>query len=345
MKKRIKIVATTLALALFSFNSVNAQDVKSQTEIIKTLKKGKYKIKASSYSYSGEMEIMNVEADKSKPSGNFEVYLEMFPDDESGEGKTRYYYRDNLAFPATYVWNSYAGMSKVRRRAGYVLNTSRNTGEERLIVLDKYIFVIQDWKNKDEYYGITVLDRVAAPEKKKKKKKKGGFGGFFKALKEGVKTASSGGGGKDIIEKLKKEVLQPYLDKAFAKQEQEKKKAKNIALQKQEDELRKKVKKADRDYVKFYNDSLSNTPEYKRIDAHRAKLKAGSVTVYNKSGRTLWVGHDPTSFISHEVRDGSSYQLQHCYNPVYYYYSEGTGKTGTKVCNANAHCGGSVTIN
>lgn len=353
MKKTFKIVV--VALALFSFSNVKAQEVKSQSEIIKTLNKGKYRIitSSSSLGYSGDMNIVDISADKNQPDKHFELAIEKFPDEEDeGDRRRETYFRDNLAFPATYIKNYYVGMKRIRQKVGYALNRGRDVGDDRLVVVGNYIFLIKDWNSKDEYWLYTILEDTSSEGEKKgkekKKKKKKGFGGFFKALKEGIKAASSGGGDAKL-KKLKEEVLQPYLDKAFEKQEKEYanwiKKPKNAKLKKHLDGLYKKIKQAERDYVKRYNDSLSKTPKYKRIDAHRARManmKSDRVTIRNTIGRTIYVyeeGSRNTTAVYNNGRGTFS-----CEKVLYYTFSSKSATGNGVRITSGGKCGGDIHV-
>ena len=173
------------------------------------------------------------------------------------------------------------------------------------------------------------------------KKKKKGFGGFIKAMKEG---ATAGGG--SSTEKLKTEVLQPYLEKAFAKQKAYYatwiKKPENAKTKKHLDDVAALMKKA----MKKYNDDIFNSPEYQRMLAFNKWYNNNKVmTAHNKTGRTIWVGSSKEAFMTTKISAGGSSSSVSCDKDMYYYYSDSKGSQGRKFYTKNSSCGGSVTIN
>lgn len=270
MNNSMKIVM--LATMLLSFGNIKAQKVKNQSEIIKAnFKTGEYKVIASLSPTVHMGKVMNFEKiipDKSKPEDNLQVIVQLYPESRSNyekEKRTKFF-ADKEIFPVSYISTNYEGNRKLQEQNGYVVR--RSGGEDRFVFVKNYVFYLEEWKSKDDYYLRTILSYDGKEEgtvtKKKKKKKKKSFGGFFKALKTGIKTGSSGGGGsKAKIEKLKKEVLQPYLDAATAIQTKMQSSPEALKAKRKAASINKKMNKA----IDNYN----------------------NVVYVNKTGRTIYI--------------------------------------------------------
>ncbi|GAB5565846.1 MAG: hypothetical protein Wins2KO_29090 [Winogradskyella sp.] len=339
-----------IAFILLSFNS-NAQDVKNQSEIIRNnVSKGDYKIVADLYnSHRGVANISDIKFDKNQPNMHFEVTIKKYPNHarESDRNAIHQYFPDHIAFPVTYISSAYEGNKKLQEKVGYVVREGRSVGDDRIVFIDNYLFMLQNWKSKDDYEIRWILmapkaengDNTEENVKPKKKKK-----GFFKSLKDKVKKAKSGAGSVSI-EKMKAEVLQPYLDKATKKQQDFYqtwiKKSENKKTKKYLDDKRALMTKA----IKQYNDDIFNSPEYQRMLAYQKWIDNNiNVTVYNKSDRTVWVGSSSSAFITSKIEAGGS-STQTCTSDLYYYYSDTKGSKGYKFYTANSACGSTATIN
>lgn len=344
-----KLKPITIVLFLLSI-CLQAQDVKNQSEIIRSkVSKGDYRIVADLYnSHSGVVNISEINYSKNQPNEHFEILLKKYPNHarESDRNATQQYFPDNIAFPVTYYASTYEGNKKLQKAVGYVVREGRNVGDDRIAFVGDYLFMLQNWKNKDSYEVRWVLKipkvEEEKPEDKTKTKKK--KKGFFKSLKNNIKNAKSIGGGVSI-EKVKAEVLQPYLDEATKKQKLYYaswiKKSENTKTKKYIDDKRAMMKKA----MKQYNDDIFNSPEYQRMLAYHKWLDGNvNFTVYNKSGRTVWVGSTATAFITSEVPSGGE-STQTCTSDMYYYLSDSKGAKGYKFYTANSACGSSATIN
>ncbi|MDG4714677.1 hypothetical protein [Winogradskyella marincola] len=333
--------------------SAQAQEVKNQSEIIRNnVSKGEYRIVADLYkSHSGVMEITDVQFDKNQPNDHFEIVLKQYPNHatESTRNETSQYFPDNIAFPVTYVNSVYEGNKKLQEKVGYVVREGRSVGRDRIVFIDDYMFFLQKWESKDDYEIRFVLKAPkikketteSEPGKKKKKKKKGGF---LKSIKSKMRSSKSIGGSVDI-DKVKTEVLQPYLDEATKKQETYYKQwianSENAKTKKYIDDKRAMMDKA----MKQYNDDIFNSPEYQRMLAYQKWLKNNvNVTVANKKGSTIWVGSSKEAFITHEIPSGGQ-STQTCTTDLYYYYSDAKGSPGHKFYSADSNCGRTVTIN
>lgn len=112
---------------------------------------------------------------------------------EGEETSTNSYYPDEEAFPATYVWGRY-NTETCMRGWDYI----ERRGEDRMVVLDEWVYILEKWENKDSY-------RI------KKCFKKGELSGF-------KLTKKAFGAAKEMENAKHKETLQKYLDEAFKKQ-------------------------------------------------------------------------------------------------------------------------------
>lgn len=342
--KTIKLFTICMLLVTVA---MQGQDVKNQSEIIRSnVSKGDYKIIADKYMrHGGVMTITNIEADKSRPNDHFEISFKKYPNDatESTRNEVIKLFADNTSFPVTYMHSNYEGNAKLQKAVGYLVQESKYK-TDRFVFIDNYLFFLTEWKNKDDYSVRYILENPDAKketaENKSKKKKKGGF---FKKLKQGIKNASTGS--KEKIEKLKAEVLQPYLDKATTKRKsnysQWVKVPKNEKLENHIADSRVLMKKA----MEKYNDDILKSPEYQRMLAyHRWMNNNINVTVKNNSGRTLWVGSGKTAFITTKIESGGS-SVQTCTTDMYFYYSDAKGTPGKKFYTGDSACGSTATIN
>lgn len=342
-----KLKPITLVFFLLSI-CLNAQYVKNQSEIIRSkVSKGDYKIVADVYnSHRGVVNISDIKYDKNQPNQHFEILLRKYPNHarESDRNATHQYFPDNIAFPVTYYSSYYEGNKKLQDKVGYVIRNGRNVGEDRIVFINDYLFMLQNWKNKDDYEVRWVLKapkkEVPSPTKIKPQKKKNRF---FKSLKNKFKNAKVGSS--VSIETVKKDILQPYLDEATKKQKvyysEWIKKSENIKTKKYIDDKRSMMEKA----IKKYNDDIFNSPEYQRMLAYHKWLDSNvNFTVYNKSDRTVWVGSTATAFITSEVPSGGK-STQTCTSDMYYYLSDAKGSKGYKFYTAKSACGASATVN
>ena len=251
---------------LFTIYS-QAQEVKNQSEIIKeNFEAGSYKIIATT-SLGKTVNFQEISPDKSKPKDNLKLLVQLKPESvtDSEREKRTTFFADKEIFPATYINTSYEGNKKMQEQNGYVVRRGKYAGETRLVFVKDYIFYLTYWTDKDNYTLAAILSNgVKGNEDSAKEKKKKKMGGFFKALKEGIKTGSTNTGRSNPkMEKLKIEVLQPYLDAA-------------TAIQKKM-ESSPEALKAKRDAAAI-NEKMN-----KSIDSYN------NVVYVNKTGRTIYI--------------------------------------------------------
>lgn len=355
-----KTVLTFLVLLMGV--TINAQEVKNQTEHIKSLPVGKY-LTYDLKSKNGknywvpirlEAELASVEFEK-----NFKEhkYLNLKVGN-SMHDKPETYLPDNMAFPATLAKITYEGNTKLQKKVGYVPREIKNDRTKRYVVLDGVIFCLHNEFNpeKPETYKpwrLYVSESYAKNDKakgdtKKKKKKKTSFFGKLTSLSS-VSASSD-----PIQAKLNKEdalaKVKNYLTKAFAKQKEVFPKWKNEPKNKlrlENLEIRKKLMaKAMYDY----NEAYRNSDEYKRILENQKYWKKydaeNEVTITNNMGRDIYIYEDGSMNGSRLDNGGS--RAYNCKKTYRYTFSGNSGSrggnSGTIAYSANSSCGGKITV-
>lgn len=331
-------------ILILSF-SMQAQKVKHQSEIIRArASKGDYHIIADLYnSHRGVVNISEIKKDRNQPDEHFELFLRKYPNHPKASNRKviHQYFPDHIAFPVTYLASTFEGNKKLQEAVGYVVREGRSVGNDRIVFVEDYMFMLQNWKNKNQYEIRWVL-KAAQVNAKVSTSKTRNKKGFFGALKNKLKKETSMNGGD--INSLKKEILQPYLDKATEQQENYYanwiKNPENAKTKKYIDDQRMMMEKA----IRQYNDDIYNSPEYQRMLAYRRWLDNNiNMIVHNKSGRTLWIGSSSEAFITQKISSGES-ATHTCTSDLYYYLSDTKRTKGTKFYQSESACGASVII-
>lgn len=204
MKYLFSIVFTVVILGLVAFKT--KEEVKSQSEHIKNFEPATYTAYLTAQNgdkYAGGIEesafgIKEILPEKNQPNDHFQVMI--------GFGKTATsdaysYLPDNPAFPITYMQEVYEGNAKMQSEKGYVMRNNPLSRKKRIVFLDDLIYVIEDWKDKDNYKLKYVLEKGNPPS---------GLKAMKVVLQSPKKMAA--------LEPHKK--LQAYLDAAYAKQQE-----------------------------------------------------------------------------------------------------------------------------
>lgn len=184
---------------------------------------------------------------------------------QEADNKTDSYYPDEEAFPMTYVYGRLNTESCMR---GW--NYIERNSENRLVVLDEWVYILEKWESKDSY-------RI------KKCFKKGEMAGF--AL-----TKKAFGAAKEMEKANHKEALQKYLDEAYKKQ------LELLPAWKEKNQAKIDQRIAAKTRYRFTIDSVNgrywSTDEGKRVKA-RLDKKAGqaNVTLVNDLGFDLLLCH------------------------------------------------------
>lgn len=345
MKHIFNIAAVTL-VATLSVGAAQAAGVSNQTDIIKSkLTVGDYQALSGS---SAVQRIAEIQPDKAQLYGHLHIVVQPYPNDPSDQTRnTRVdYFADNVAFPVTYRRTVYEGNAKLQEKVGYTLRRGPSVNKRRLVVVDDYVFLLREWKNKDDYKVGAVLkigsDNTIGSRSSTTGLKKG-VGRFLGALAKSmgqVVAGKTGGGGN--IANLKNTVLQPYLDQATAQQQHYyaawKKKRANAKHLKYLDDM----DAAMADGMRNYNRKIYNSPAHQRMLAHRKWMaKNVDVEVQNNTGSTVWVGSQDSPYYS-GIPSGTS-STRDCTNDLYVHYSQGS-KSGTKFYSARSACGSKVSI-
>lgn len=350
MTYSIKTIATITLTAALSTGAAHA-DVKHQTDIIKErLSVGDYGTIAGGS--SGFERISEILPDKAQSYGNLHVIVQPYPSSasESSRNTEVNYFADNVAFPVTYRQTVYEGNAKLQKKIGYTLRRDQSVNHRRMVVVDDYIFFLDNWKNKDDYTLKTVLkigsdNTIGSKSATTGLSKSSGFGGFLGALTKSMGQVAAGDlDGSGEIQKLKTTVLQPYLNQATAQQKS------YLATWKQNPANAKHLQYlADMEIamdegMKNYNQEIYNSPAHQRMLAHhRWMAKNVDMKVYNKKGIDIWIGTSEDAFITTKVDAGSD-AVGECNEDSYYYFSDKRGTPGTKFNSEGDNCGGSVTI-
>jgi hypothetical protein len=211
-----------------------------------------------------------------------ENFKEIVIKTEESTSKGDSYYPDEEAFPATYV-KGRLNTEAVMRGWDYM----EMEEEQRIVVLDEWVYLLSNWKNKDDY-------------KIEKAFKKGELSGL-KLIKAQM------GAAKEMEKANHKETLQKYLDEAFKKQSEllPAWKAKNKA--KIDKRIAAKVRY--RFTIDSVNGAYWNTDEGKRVKA-RLNKKAGQakVTLVNDLGIDVLLCHGQG--VSTRLKPGEKKQFE-----------------------------------
>jgi len=346
--------------AFFTFQmQVMAQDILSQSEEVKNMKIGEYKVyrvipqangKPTFESFDYVDEITEKKPEKNFPNQHIQVLGKL-------QNKKASFLPDNWAFPATYIQKGYEGNKKMQEDFGYIPQKihKNDNHEERVVYLNGWIFNLSDWNSKDDYTLWTVSipklsdeEREALKEKQKTEgptagTKKKGLQAKLLALQESAMSPEF----RELKNTNVTQMLQNYLDAAFAKQKIEYaawiRNSDNAKFIENVDLIRETMAK----FYKKDREEYLKSDEYKRIMANNARAdraRANStVTIKNESGGTICV---TTGGSSRTIGPGGSSSFS-CSGDVYYGQMSGNTCSTTKgslIVGANSSCGQTVTV-
>jgi hypothetical protein len=235
------------------------------------------------------------------------------------------YFPDNSVFPCTYVRGR---LQTHKAMVGYK-NINFNK-EDRIVILDEWIYVLSKWKDKDHY----VIDRCL---------KKGEL--------KGMKLMKAAMGSKKEMENAKHvETLQKYLDEAYKKQ------AEMLVTtdgRKKNEEYESALAAGEKRWS-FVIDSINggywNSPEGKAMAARNKKnseANAGGgnkITIKNTGSKELHLYSDGGS---QHISAGASKTFK-C-NDKIYYCTKGSDNTwnvkGAMVAGRSDDCGKTINVN
>lgn len=188
-----------------------------------------------------------------------------------------------------------------------------------------------------------VLKRKAITPMKKPKEKKDFFR-KFKKLRVGGKISSE----KEYLNKINlKKMVDDYDKYMTVKQQSYQLNVKD----KSEIAKIKGFRKSKKDYIKRYNDSVYNTPEYQKMLTHQKRMRAMDskkskqiVTIINNTGKTIYVFEEGSR---NSIRLGNSYSRSFPCNKNGYYSTVSNSNingNGRLFYKANSSCSSTVTI-
>lgn len=347
-----------MLLTFLALTKVSAQEVKNQTEEIKSLKKGKYLLyyitkdkKTGKYSYSSsdsDIELTQVLREKNFPE---HTYLEI----KKKDGSAEYHLPDNMAFPITLAQIYYEGNAKQQKEVGYVPYKIRPGRTHRKVVHQGIIYNYTSdfyYDSPESYipYSLYVPESYGKENggkkpKKKKKKKKSFFSQLASLGDEKTYASLIHHTEKELYKKHPVDNVIAYLKKAVPKQKQEYKRwISKPSNKKRIDDVEKKrdlMYKA----INNYNEALKQTPEWKRIQENNrladAAAKRNNTTIQNNTGRDIYV-YQKGSYNSARINAGSSRTFS-C-NETYYYTFSGNSKWSAGAKISGTSCGGTATV-
>lgn len=345
-------------LVLLAVTTMSSQEVKNQTEHIKSLKTGKYLFyyiekdkNTGKYSYrksSSGTELSQVLREKNFPE---HTYLEF----KGSSGSSIYYLPDNMAFPITLANIYYEGNPKMRKEIGYVPYEIRPGRTNRRVVYDGIIYDYNsDFYHDDpesyvpfslyvhESYGKENEDNNP---KKKKKKKKSFFGQLANLGNPSTYASLEHYSQKELRKQNPVEKVIEYLKKAVPKQKQEYKKWISKPANKLRIDNLEKTRDLMYKAINNYNDALKQTPEWKRIQENNRRANAAAqrnnTTIQNNTGKDIYI-YEEGSNNGSRINAGSSGTFG-C-NTTYYYSFSGNAswRQGNRV--SGTSCGATATV-
>jgi len=323
---------TLIIISVISFLT-NAQNIQQQSEAFKGITESDYVAflaHKNGDKYIGGIDDKTYRIVSVKPEPNFpEQHALVSMINGRSDDKTQIYMPDDYAFPITYVANIYEGNSKMQKAIGYAPRQNPYVIKDRIVILDNYIYVITDWKDKDNYKLKAVLEAGKTPS-------------GFKKMKLVMKSP------KKMKELNPHKKLADYLNSAYALKES--KKAEWLANSENKTNYEKVelvhnlVLKA----MKKQNDDYMKSDEYKRIQEVNQYIenrdKREKVTLVNNIGKDVYLYKEGSR---NATRLSNSYSTKvDCDTNYYYTFSSNSNVNGNGVrCyNANSHCGGKIII-
>lgn len=345
MKKVALVIITLLAMNSYS------QEVKNQTEHIKSLRTGKYITydvngKGQWYPIRLKAELAAVESEK-----NFSEHkILKFKIGNSMHDKPESYLPDNMAFPITMAKIAYEGNTKMQKKVGYVPRKIRKGSTNRVVVLDGVIYDLSfkfDGENPETFkpYRLYVHESFVKQGSSKKEKPKKKKLSFFKKMTTLQTNVSADLGSKKLADMKVFELVKDYLTKAYAAQKKAypswKSETKNKLRLESIELKRKLMNKAMNDY----NEAYKKSDEWKRIQENNRRANAAAqknnTTIQNKTGRDIYV-YEEGSHNGSRINVGSSGTFS-CNETYYYSFSGNVSWREGRPING-ASCGSTATV-
>ncbi|MBT32354.1 MAG: hypothetical protein CMO01_22040 [Thalassobius sp.] len=331
----------TYILIIFCFvcNLIKAQDIKSQTDELNTIKEGNYTAYLThkeNGNYKGGMEnldyVIKAKEDyKIQPGVHKEVYFIRGGNPERRDSQTTLMFLpDNEAFPITYIERFYEGNKEMQEELGYVQRVNRHADGNRLVFLDGLIYIISNWQDKDNYDLQAVLEFEEKPMT------------MLRMMKLNTKSP------KKMAELQPQEKLQAYLDAASKKQNEVF--AKWIKDPANKNFMNNQKKKAELMSKSITQQTIDwrNSEEYKRILANNRMADEASakskVQVKNNTKSTIYISAGSVAGSFSSISPSGTTTMD-CKEDLYYSFEGNTNAKRIKFYSANQSCGGTVEVN
>ncbi len=220
--------------------------------------------------------------------------------------------------------------------------------DDGLISIGDYVFLVRDMSEDGISFGsvndVFIKKSASTATAEDGEKKKLSFKEKMKALKEASSgTPNYGPAHKELQSKNLDKLITDYLVAMKAKQDG------RTAAEKQGDKNLKNAKGKGAADLKAYNDSIKATPEYAKMKAHQKRMKEmengtskQSVTIYNKSGKDIYIYQDGARNGT-RINVNSSAKVD-CSSNYTYKFDSNSGGSGTSFYGANSRCGSSITV-
>ncbi|NMH88527.1 hypothetical protein [Flavivirga algicola] len=329
-----------LLFVLLGLGGIAQNEIKHQTEQLDLINKGEYIAYFTKQNGSSEYEggldkliykLTKLQDYRIQPGAHKEVYMVFAGSaDHPERHKETMFLPDNEAFPITYVQKVFEGNKDMQDEIGFAPRINRLTDGNRLVFLEGKIYAIKDWKDKDNYKLVSVLEHQT--------KKMGGL----KKMKEVMRSP------KKMKAMQPHETLQKYLDNAFEKQQtvydQWMKKPQNAAIVENTESIRKLTI----DAINKQRADWRNSDEYRRIKERNQSFAQSDlenrVTIRNNSGKDIYIYAEGSSNGSRVSISGNG--TFSCKKNQYYSFNgNSSAANATKIASANQSCGQTITVN
>jgi hypothetical protein len=239
-----------------------------------------------------------------------------------------------------------------------VMSIKHTYTDDGYMMIDDLLFVINDIPDNDaprmedvtKIY-VMVKDRAEASktEETGKKKKKNKIGGLLNKVKAKLGSTARTPAYKYISTLNIDKIFNDYVAAMKTKQ------ASSLTTKDRADIAKiKYTREAGDEEIRMYNDSIKATPEYKRMLENRRRAESASlqndVTLYNNTGRTIFVGTAGSRNRGTEISAGGTVKWS-CDRDAYLQIitisggSNAYSSTSTLVYSKNSGCGSKVTVN
>ena len=317
----------------------NAQEVKHQTEELASVKKGFYTAYIADKkgdAYHGGIhdyvyQFTDLQDSKTQPGVHHEFFMIRAGNKARPEkNKPIMFLPDNEAFPITYVEKVYEGNKAMQNSIGYAPRINPLTDINRVVFLDGMIYLITNWKSKDDYFLQAVLEYTEKPM------------GKLKMMKEVISSP------KKMAALDPHTKLQNYLNAAYAKQQkvyntwiQDPVNASVVEGTKIKRELTLKA-------IQKKNDDYKKSDEYKRIQEINAmgerRDRENNVTVRNNTSKDAYIYYDGSS--NADIVRANGKGTFNCKKSIFFSFTKGGSSSSSTLLNSSGNsCGSTVTIN